>query len=214
MSQKSGPKKLRPAEDYGNMREADLLVTSRTVEAGMTGNTNFPAPPVDLKTLKADNDRFSALLAEAQDGSKKVVAQKNQQREVVTRNLRLLGRYVEVTAAGDAAIFNSSGFVAVSTTRTQQPPLSPTIRSLNHGPNSGQLVARMKSVPGAICYELHYAPLTNSALGTWTIQLVTGVRALVTLSGLTPGALYAFQARAISKAGYSDWDDSVTMRCT
>ena len=48
---------------------------------------------------------LTALMAEALDGSKKVIAEKNNQREAVVKTFRLLGRYVEVKCK-DMAIFS------------------------------------------------------------------------------------------------------------
>jgi len=70
MTKTPRPKKVRPVEDYDSMKDADLLGTSRAVENGMDGNVNFPAPPVDIKTLKGDNDTLAELIASAKDGSK------------------------------------------------------------------------------------------------------------------------------------------------
>ena len=71
-------------------------------------NPNFPNRPVNLVVLKTDIDGFSALMAEALDGSKRDVAEKNKQRDGVIKKLRLLGRYAEVTCKDDLAIFQSS----------------------------------------------------------------------------------------------------------
>jgi len=208
-------KKIRPSENYVSMKDADLLTASRTVETSMTGNVNFPNPLIDpQKVLKVDNDSFDALIAQAQDGGRKVVAQKNKQREVVIKDLRLNGRYDESISNNDLAIFTSSGFVPTSGVRAPQVPLSPTIRSLNHGTVAGQLIVRMKAVAGALSYELRYAPETNGVPGTWVSQLVTAVKSPIPINGLTPGTVYAFSARAMDKAGYSDWSDPVTMMCT
>ncbi len=49
---------------------------------------NFADPPVDLVVLKTDIDTFSALVAEAQDGSKKIIVEKKKERDVVVRKLR------------------------------------------------------------------------------------------------------------------------------
>ena len=70
------------------------------------------------------NDSFSALIAGAMDGSKKVIAQKDKQREVVIKKLRILGRYVEESCNGDKAVFASSGFQAASKTK------APSLRCL------------------------------------------------------------------------------------
>ena len=53
------------------------------------GNTNFPNLPVTPADLKTNVDSLSALIAEAADGSKKAIAQKKKQREVVIKMLRL-----------------------------------------------------------------------------------------------------------------------------
>jgi hypothetical protein len=53
------------------------------VQTGLAGNANFPTPPVDLAVLKTNIDSLSALVSESLDGSKKVIAQKNKQREIV-----------------------------------------------------------------------------------------------------------------------------------
>ena len=34
------------------------------------------------------------------------------------------------------------------------------------------------------------------------------------VTGLTPGTIYAFQVRAMGRLGYTDWSDSATRMCT
>jgi len=208
------PKKIKPFEAWTAVIDPDLLGSSRVVEKGLDGNVYFPAPPVDVKTLKADNDTFEQVLAAAADGGRTAVAAKNKQRKVVIKNLRLNGRYVEEISDADPAKFATSGFVPLSRTRTAPAPLSPHIRAIVHGSISGQLIVKMKRVAGAISYDLRYGAQVNGTVANWTIQLVTGVQAPITLNNLTPGTLYAFSVRAIEKAGYSDWSDAVTMMCT
>jgi hypothetical protein len=87
---------------------------------------------VDLAALKTAIDTFSALIAQALDGSKKVIAQKNKQRHALTKMLKLLGRYVEVTSNGDMAIFQTSGFQAAAP-KTTPAPLTEKIRKVQHG---------------------------------------------------------------------------------
>jgi len=169
--------------------------------------------PVDPKVLKTDADNLGAAIVAAQDGGRKAMAQKNKLRAVVIKDLRLIGRYVEETANGDRAIFLSSGLTPTSGTRTPAVGLSPRFRTLDHGALSGQAVMRLKADPEALSYLIRHAPVTNGTPGNWTEQIVTGVKTPVTLNGLTPGTLYAFQARAMNKAGYSDWSDSVTLMC-
>src|SRR6516162_231171 len=107
MTTKTKIKQIKPLEGYTVMSDADIVQRGTAVDTGMTGNSNFPNSPVDLAALKTNLESLSALMAEAQDGSKKVIAQKDKQREAVIKMLRLLGRYVEVTSNGDMAIFTS-----------------------------------------------------------------------------------------------------------
>jgi hypothetical protein len=207
---------IRPLDGFSNVSDAEVLARGTSVVTNMTGNANYANPPVDLAALKAGIDKFSALMAEALDGSKKVVAEKNRQRKEVIRMLRLLGRYVEVTCKDDMAIFKSSGFEPASTAKAPAPPLSEKIRKVAHGPNSGQIVVWIKTVPKATSYELRYGVPgpAGSTPGTWITQLVTTVKTPVTLSGLTPGTTYVFQARALTKAGYTDYSDSIAFMST
>src|SRR5215472_17004613 len=131
--------RIKPVERFSGLADTAIVSRATAVVTGMTGNSNFLYPPVDPAVLKAANDSFSALIAESLDGSKKVIAQRRKQREVVIKMLRLLGRYVEFACKDDMAIFTSSGFQALSTTRTPPQQLSDTIRSIDHGLNSGQI---------------------------------------------------------------------------
>jgi len=206
--------KIKPLEDYGGVSNEAVLSRGTTVYTGLNGNSNFPSPPVTPADLKAALDSYSVLIVESRDGSKKVIAEMKKQREAVVKMLRLLGRYVEVTCKNDMAIFKTSGFEPASNTKVTPQPLSEKIRKIEHGANGGQIVVRLSSVPKAFSYELRYAVAVNGRPGAWTIQPVGGVKAPVTVDGLTPGATYVFQARALVKSGYTDWSDSLTFICT
>ena len=210
--------KIKPLEGYTAMSDADIVQRGTAVQTGMTGNSNFQNLPVDLAALKTNIDSFSALIAEALDGSKKVIAQKNKQREAVVKMLLLLGRFVEVQCNGDTAIFTSSGFVAASTTKIPPSPLPlPVVRSVYQGVISGEIVAQIEAIPKAVHYEIRYGAQVNGAAPfSWTSKVVTKVKPPVGFQGLTPGTVYAFQVRALGlgTVGYTDWTDSATCMCT
>ena len=208
-------KLIKPIENFTRATDGDVVARATAVQTAMTGNANYANPPVDLTVFKTATDLFNSLIAEALDGSKKVIAQKNKQRQTVIKDLRLLGRYVEVTSNGDPSIFQTSGFQAASTTKTTTQPLSETIRKIEHGANSGQIKVSIRSVRGATSYELRYAQaVSGGAAPVWTSQILTGVRTPVLLTGLTPATTYEFQARALLKTGYTDWSDPVSFICT
>jgi Fibronectin type III domain len=179
-------------------------------------NTNFnvpqaPALPVDQATLKSANDALAVALAAAVDGGKKAIAQKLAQKEVVVKLLMQLAHYVESNCKDDMTIFLSSGFTAASSSKTKTPPVSDSIRSIDSGPNSGQMQIVLMKYPGAVSYEVRWSPVASGGVpNAWTNQPVANLRPASTISGLTPATTYVFQARAVTKAGYSDWSDSVT----
>jgi hypothetical protein len=210
----SKPKMIRPIDGFAGVSDADVLSRGTNVQTCMTGNANFPNPPVDLAALKTALDTFSALIAQALDGSKKVIAEKNKQRTAVIKMLRLLGRFVEVTCKDDMAIFETSGFQAAPAIRSTTPPLTEKIRKVVHGLNSGEITVWLKAVAKASSYEFRYAVANAGAATTWTTMPLSNVKASIALKGLTPATTYLFQARALFKNTYTGWSDSISFICT
>ena len=207
-------KLIKPLENFSNASDADVVSRGTVVQTNMTGNTNFPNPPVDLAALKTAIEILSGLIAHALEGTKKVIAQKNKQREAVIKMLRLLARYVEVISNGDMAIFQTSGFQPASTTRATSAPLSETIRKIAHGDKSGQVKLWVRAIRVASSYEVRFAPSVSGATPTaWTSLGVSTVKTPAIVTGLTPATTYVFQARALVKNTFTDWSDSVTFIC-
>ena len=210
-------KVIKPLENYDRAVDGEIITRATSVLTGLTGNTNFANPPVDLPTFKANIDSFSTLVSESADGSKKVIAEKKKQRTVVIKNLKLLGRYVEVTCKEDMAIFKSSGFdpAASGAKAPPQPLPTPAVKKVDHGATSGQLLVTAKAVRGGKTYDLRYAAITSTTPPTtWTTEPMPTAKSPLAVNGLTPGTTYAFQVRARGKLGYTDWSDSVTFMCT
>jgi hypothetical protein len=210
----SREKWIKPFEDYSHMPDGEVVSRGMAAANGMDGNPDFPVPPVKIADFRAAIQIFSALIAETLNGDRRITAQKNNQRTVVIDMLKLLGRYVEVTSDGEMAAFLSSGFEPASNTKVQS-QLSKNIWSLDHGPNSGSIVIRIKALPEAYSYELRYGIVVKGEPPqTWVNRPVTRVKTPITIDGLTPTATYAFQVRTLMEAGYTDWSDSVTLICT
>jgi hypothetical protein len=74
----------------------------------------------------------------------------------------LLGHYVEVACNDDPATFNTSGFIAVTRTKTAPQPLAgSSFQWIDRGPNSGDIVVKIAALIGAIAYELRYTLVAN-----------------------------------------------------
>jgi hypothetical protein len=209
----SKQKAIKPLDGFSKASDSDVVARGTNIQTSMTGNSHFPTPPVDLKDLKTAIDAFAALIAEALDGSKKVIAQKNKQRKAVIKMLKLIGRYVEVTSDGDMAVFQTSGFEPAAP-KVVTPPLTEKIRKVEHGANSGEIDVWFKAVHKASSYELRYAVANAGAATQWTTIPLSIVKAPVVLKGLTPATTYLFQARALVKGTFTDWSDSISFICT
>jgi hypothetical protein len=210
----STTKQIKALTGFHGVADADVLNRGIQVETSLTGNSHFPNSPVDLATLKAALETFAALIPQALDGSKKVIAEKNKQRTTVIHMLKVVASYVEMVSNGDIAVFQTSGFQATSTTRASKPPLSEKIRKLDRGDNSGEILAWIQRVRGAASYELRYGEVVGGAApAAWTTLPRTGVRQPVTITGLATGRTYMFQARALAGNKFSDWSDPVPFVC-
>ena len=204
---------IRPLENYTALGDLDVVSLSTAVDNGLTNNPKFTQLPVDLVVLKTNTDTLNTLISQAMDGSKKIISEKNKQREVVIKMLKLLARYVQIMSDNDPAAFNSSGFPAASTTKTPPQPLPvPTIKKITHG-STGQLLVTVKGKHKAKSYDVRYAPIVNGQPTNWISITLPNVRSAIPFNNLTPGTTYAFQARAYGTAGYTDWTDSATCMC-
>jgi hypothetical protein len=207
-------KKIKASLSFTKLLDVDLLKRLDAIHDAMTNNPAFPSPPVDLAAFKTAIDSFNTLTTDALDGGKKTISAKRKQREVVIKMTTQLGHYVEAASNNDLATFNTSGFSAASNTRTPPQPLPQAgIEWVDRAPNTGQISVKVKSLTGAVSYELRYAIVpTNATPATWTSQMLAGSKT-ATVSNLTPGTTYAFQVRALGRLGYSDWSDTVIFIC-
>ena len=209
----SNPKEIKAIDGFSRVADGDVVSRAANIQVAMTGNGNFPNSPVDMAALKTAIETFSALIAEALDGSKKVNAQKNKQRAAVIKMLKLLGRYVEVSSDGDMAIFQTSGFQAAAA-KTATTPLTEKIRKIAHGSNSGEIDLWLKAVAGASMYEVRYTPAGAGAATAWTTVPLSNVKSVLALKGLTPATPYLIQARALVGSSFTDWSDPISFICT
>ena len=208
-------KTIKAAVSFTKTTPADILSRANAVYAGLQGNPAYPNPPIDLSVLKAAIDGYSSCIAEALDGGKKAIAQRNHQGAAVIKMLRQLGHFVEASCRDDMTIFRSSGFEAVSTSRAAVQRLSKTVRKIGPGDNTGQLRVSIAAVPSAFSYELRWAPAGDGKMpDAWTSRPLASTRPPALIESLTPGTAYFFQVRAVTASGYTDWSDPVTRICT
>jgi len=208
-------KKLKALLGFQGMSDTEFIQQLLNVYKGMNGNLDFSKAPVDMAAFRAGIDTLNVLVTDAADGGKKTIAAKNKQRDVMTQQVTSLGHYVEAASNDDPATFATSGFVAAPTQRVPPQPLPPaSIQWIDRGPVTGEVVVKVKALPKAVSYDLHYSIVTTPGTlpATWTTLTLPGSKK-VTLSNLTPGGNYAFQVRALGQLGYTGWSDPIMFIC-
>ena len=106
-------KQIQALLGFSRALDADIVSRASAVCTAMPGNPLYSDSPVDLPTLKSGVDSYSRAIADALDGSKKAIAERNKQRLAVCNMLKQLGHYVEAHCGNDMAVFLSSGFQPV-----------------------------------------------------------------------------------------------------
>ena len=208
------PHRVRVADRFKKQSAEQLVTMAGAIVTGLTGNSSFPAPTVDIKAVQtAADDLNEALVAQAQGGPA-LTAEKNNKREALIGLLRRLKYYVEDNCGNDLAVLLSSGFQAAASTRNRLPLASPSIVSIDFG-NSTELVLKVTRIERARCYEVRSAAVgAGNAPGPWQAAgLFTNSRSM-TITGLVPGTTYMFLVRAIGgSTGSSDWSNPVSHIC-
>lgn len=168
-----------------------------------------------MASLAGQVDTFGALIAEAMDGSRKVISERDRQGAALKSMLKLLAGYVQLVAESETT-FVSSGFKLASTTRKQPPPRNEGIRKIVFGDVSGTFKLKAVDVPGASSYQLRFAvrQIDRSPLGDeWTVKQFSDTRKFLLITGLKPGTFYILQVRALIGEEFTDWSDSITQMC-
>ena len=125
------PKLIKAALNLSRALPEQVLSLGLALVKGLTGNSNFSNPPVDLVVLKAELDAYSVYITDAKDGGKKAITLRDKQGVAVIRMIKQLATYVEVVSKEDMNVFLSSGFQPRSSARTASQPLDqPTIRGI------------------------------------------------------------------------------------
>jgi Fibronectin type III domain len=205
-------KPIKASLGFKKVAAGDVASRAHAVLDGLFADKDdYATPPMDQATFKGQIDALSAAMAAALDGGKKAIAAREHQKEVVIKSMRQLGHYAEETCKDDMNTFLKSGFQAASTTRASAQPLSDWIRKIVPGKNSGQMLVSIIAHADALAYQLRWASVgQGGALGNWTEIPVGKTKPAMSVTGLVPGTTYAFQVRAQTNSGYTDWSDSVT----
>lgn len=182
------------------------------VLAAMTGNANFPTPMPALADVTTQQTAFKTALAD-QKAAKIALTQatvtKDDARDALEVLVTHLANYVEIASGGDEAKILSAGLQV----RTPAAPVgavtAPGDLAATAGDNEGEVDLSCDPVAGASSYEWQCRLHQDGA--AWQ-PAKTSTNSRITVSGLTPGTMYAFRVRALGSAGPGPWSDEATKR--
>lgn len=202
----------KPKLELKKKTDLQLAAYAKNHIAKMAGNPNFatPMPSVaDLATVVSSFDDWMASVTLKEQDYRQTVVEKDVSRAELERVLTLRSGYVEAASGGDEAKILSSGFEVRAIASLVGALAAPGNLIAKAGNNEGEIFLDWDSPSGANIHEVDCRLHTDTA--TWErVKSVTDSQLLVT--GLTPGAMYAFRVRSVGAAGPGTWSDEAVRR--
>ena len=211
---------MKVSLNFSNVKDTDLSQKFRGIGVKMKKNIQlFPKTPVDLDDFLGVVGDYDHWIIVAADGSRAAISQRNKLRQQAIKMATQLGHYVEYVSGDDLEIVYASGFEPANKYRLLPRPLPKTgVNKVVRGPNSGAALAYVDPISrsnGKVAYyELRYAVRKGDAIGEFTVIPRHVARFPISITNLTPGTIYIFQARARNKVGATDWSDPVEYMAT
>ena len=195
---------VKPAITWLNrVNDANLRNNTGTILKMMADNAAIyddPAPALDKVQTALDN--FVGTIGLAADGGKSATAAKKAARKVLTDLVRLLASYVSVACKGDRANLILSGFPTHKPVREPVGQLpKPQGLTVKHGPQRGDLTARVKPVKGAVNYNWRIIANLPGAVPV----IVQDTASTHVFNSLTAGVCYTVDVSVLGTAGPTDW---------
>jgi hypothetical protein len=189
----------------------DTFQHAQQVHNLMSGNPDFPSPPVPMP-------EYAAQIEEARNESNlynrmwQALAEQLTKRDAAVERMdgstTRLGRYVEATVGNNPAKILGAGFQPRAARSRIGTPTEPMRFLAKQGDREGNIDVSWGKVRGATVYEVQMSPEDGS---DWkTVTMVT--RTWATLSELVSGQRMTFRVRAHGTAGFGPWSDPAFMR--
>lgn len=198
--------------DFKNKTPEELVAQFTEIINAMTGNAAFATPNPTLAALTAARDALQAKITDAkakENAWRAAVAARDVQEDATVALFTQLSSYVQNASGGDEVKILSSGFQVRAAPSAPKPVTAPGNLRATNGDLEGEIDLMWDPVKGAGSYIVDCREQTDGA--TWQ-NVKTVKQSRVTLTGLTPGKLYAFRVRAIGPLGEGPWSDEAVKR--
>lgn len=190
--------------------EADIKALAQSIITGLTGNADFPSPPVspaDLQTLLNDFIALGNEQVAAQAAAQQATEAKRAALDELIAAMKSVLRYAENTVSGNAAKLAALGWGGKSAPTPLEIPGQP--RSLE-APRQGDgwlfLDWKAPADGGAVAfYKIERRKLPN---GAWEVAGMA-VESETTLANQERGKEWEYRVIAVNKAGESGPSNTV-----
>ena len=188
--------------------DGDAVQSCNSLKTALTGNANFPTPPITLAafgTLIATAQTKLTAADTAAQASMQATTEKDNAIGDMAAAANQLAAYVDLMANGDESKILSAGLSVRAARSPQSVPDQVQNLSLTAGDNAGELDAQWDPPGNAKSYEVQTSadPFSDA---TWkTTETVTNSK--VALLGLPSAAKIWVRVRGINSAGKGAWSD-------
>ena len=193
------------------MKADEMVQYSAVVETAMTTNPNFADPTPPLGDVTGARVALEAAIPSAAYGDRVMVAKRNTLRNVLSKKLVDLCRYVNSASSGDRDVALTSGFLAAKF--PEPTPLVEPPYGLTAVPTSkvGEALVRFRTHRGSRTKQIFATSGDPNMESGWTLVVVT-TKSSFLASNLESGKLYWFKVNAVCTAGISGYSDPAVMR--
>ncbi len=207
------PPIIRVSLAFVALSDDSLITFLRNVHALLYAEGGIPNPPVSGPVLLEGIEAFADSKAAQLNGGRAATAVKNNLRDDLLANGRKLAAFVQESANNDPAEVLSTGFYIVNLNRARYPLSKPMILRIVTG-MTGEALVTMSTESIARGCEVRVAEVgEDGAPGEFRSLPFSSSSRNILVPGLTPGKLYAYQARTLGgSTAYSDWSDLVVQR--
>ncbi len=197
---------------YYKWSDNALATLGGRTAAFLTGNADFPNPPIDEADYTAVAEDFRQKLQTAiENGGRIAITAKNNARRALLDAMRQQAFYVNTVSAGDAHKLASSGFVQVLPAKSLKRPLPPLLVRLVDGEQEGELQLLYETIPNAWEYEYQLSGARDAdGQPVWDEMRSTTNTRETLFAGLTEGVRYFARIRSRNGKGVSDWSHTVS----
>lgn len=188
-----------------------LLMLMRHVTKSLTGNANYPNPPVSLADMATlGNDLEAAIHAGMQGG----LAERERRNALVEQAKAVLtktGNYVRAEANGDRVKLSTSGFGMARIPETVGLPLVPMMKSAMATARSGEVDIRWSFEKGSSSHRLMKC-LKDPATDPEWVEVIITTRTRHLVTGLAPLQNIWFAVSAMGPGGETALSEPILVR--